>query len=271
MTTRDQIFISYSSRDAGFVSRLASSLEQAGISTWVDRKRIAGGDQWMESLANAMDCSSAVILVISPDAVKSRWVMNEISFATRRGMRVMPVICRDTQIPALFDFSIGGIQRIDFTKGTFQDALNSLTQAIQALEKKAPGKTERATPGDFQIYVEDIWEFVQKVPARMFSRFGRLNGLSVTESIFRVILFATPGLLPSVVFNLILLSVVAFIMNLVFPYPHELMEDVIMVISIALAAGSPVTSRFRLPVPDTSPDQKMMTFPPVRKASPERV
>ena len=238
MTKPDQIFISYSSKDADFVSRLASSLEHAGISAWVDRKAIRGGDRWMDVLANAMVGSSAVVLVISPDSVKSPWVMKEISFAARRGMQVIPVIYRNTEIPALFDFSIGGLQRIDFTEGAFQDAMMSLTGAIQKQEQQTPRQIERAAALNFQIYVEDIWEFAQQVPARMYWRFGRLNGLSVFESFSRAIVFATPGFLPCVIFNLVIISIIAVVMNLIFPVPHNVLEDVFIVIGLAIFAGA---------------------------------
>ena len=179
------VFISYSKRDADFVNKLESAMKKAGIETWVDSDRFTGGEEWMASLAGGLENSAAVVLVISPDAVKSKWVYKEISYAVRRGIQVIPIVCRDAQIPPRLDYPIGGVQRIDFTGRSFVKGMNALIKAIGSVKQDELSQSGRLEnpESDFTIHVEDVVEFLQRIPVRMVLRFCRLNGLTYKEII----------------------------------------------------------------------------------------
>lgn len=71
-------FISYSSKDEEFVSRLAMDLRtREGIDVWFDQWEINPGDTIPEKLEEGLSEAEVLVLVLSPDSVNSRWVEYE--------------------------------------------------------------------------------------------------------------------------------------------------------------------------------------------------
>lgn len=44
--TQPRIFINYSRTDSAFVDQLEADLQQNGYNTWVDRRKLEGGQSW---------------------------------------------------------------------------------------------------------------------------------------------------------------------------------------------------------------------------------
>lgn len=235
----NQVFVSYSRKDASFVSELQRALEKAGISAWVDRERLVGGTEWIDSLADAMDACAAVVLVISPDAVRSEWVRREISFAARRGIKVIPLMYRDTAIPPVFDFMVGGTQRIDFTAGSLEGPVNALTAAIELLESTKIANSEEAAGSrkELDLHIEDVSEFLDEVSPLLVWRFNRRNYTPLAATIFRTYIATMTTPIVASLLNLLAFSLVVIAMNLVFPYPHDLADDVVAVLVFATGAS----------------------------------
>jgi hypothetical protein len=64
--------ISYARTDSDFVDRLEADLTAQGYSTWVDRRKLEGGQVWDAVIRNAIDHCRVVLVVISPDALASQ-------------------------------------------------------------------------------------------------------------------------------------------------------------------------------------------------------
>ena len=80
-------FLSHSSADRIFVHRLAEELEASGVEVWLDEHQLRLGDWLAPSLRTALHKSDYVIVVVSPDAVRSTWVEREVSVAERHARR----------------------------------------------------------------------------------------------------------------------------------------------------------------------------------------
>ena len=86
------IFLSYRSTEADFALQLAADLKNAGVNLWMDRLDIKPGDDWRLTLEAAVYSSAAVIAVLSPEYVASRYCRRELSRADRLGRRIYPVL-----------------------------------------------------------------------------------------------------------------------------------------------------------------------------------
>ena len=71
---RADVFLSYSSADAQWVCTLKDTLQSRGIRVWMDQNEIRPGDLFAEALNQGIESCSCVLLVISPDAIRSQWV-----------------------------------------------------------------------------------------------------------------------------------------------------------------------------------------------------
>ena len=91
-----QIFISYSSQDKHFADMLYSALEANGHEVWMDRAQLRGGDAWVQVIQRSILWAETMIVVWSVNALNSRWVRDELTFAHSRGKQIIPVQIDDT-------------------------------------------------------------------------------------------------------------------------------------------------------------------------------
>src|SRR5215210_7307045 len=78
-----KLFISHSSQDDGFVRELRAALALHGQDGWIDSRELRGGDPlWME-IQRAIEDASAYAVVISTDALQSKWVGKELRYALK--------------------------------------------------------------------------------------------------------------------------------------------------------------------------------------------
>ena len=91
-----KLFISHSSQDDAFVRDLRAMLADHGQDGWIDSRELRGGDPLWPEIQQAIDDASAYAVVISTDALQSKWVGRELLYALdvrkQRGKDKFPVI-----------------------------------------------------------------------------------------------------------------------------------------------------------------------------------
>ncbi len=149
-----QTFISYAREDSEFALRLAKDLREAGANLWLDQLDIQPGERWDQSVENALANCKSLLVVLSPTAVGSTNVMDEISFALETNKQVIPVLLRACEIP----FRLRRVQYIDFT-AEYQDGVDLLLRSL-GIEKRAvspspppsePAETSPTPHGPIQV------------------------------------------------------------------------------------------------------------------------
>ena len=76
-----KVFISYSHTDEKLARRVAAILEETGLDVWDDRREIMPGDNWAAKVALALQESDAMVVLLTPEALRSSWVRREIEYA----------------------------------------------------------------------------------------------------------------------------------------------------------------------------------------------
>lgn len=140
-----QVFLSYSRRDAAFVGRLADDLEARGIDPWLDTDDLPTDDEdrWRRSVIQGIRASSSVILVLSPDSVRSEAVEREVTAAAEMSRRIIPILHRPCELPDTVLFELAGVQRTDFVNQPYSVALDQLVTRLQTV----PTRSEDAASG----------------------------------------------------------------------------------------------------------------------------
>lgn len=91
-----RLFISHSSKDDDFVRELQQMLADHGHAGWIDSRELRGGDPLWPEVQAAIDGASAFAVVVSTDALQSKWVGRELQHAltlrAQRGKQAFPVI-----------------------------------------------------------------------------------------------------------------------------------------------------------------------------------
>jgi hypothetical protein len=121
------LFISYASEDHARVAPMVGNLEEAGWTVWWDRDLI-GGPDFTDSIQNALDTASCVVVVWSRHSVESNWVRDEAQEGMQRHSLV-PCSIDDVRPPLGFR-SLQTISMIGWPEQ--QNGLPRLLEAVRA-------------------------------------------------------------------------------------------------------------------------------------------
>jgi hypothetical protein len=86
------VFVSYSRRDAEFVSRLVNSIEDHGKQVWLDAAGSADAKVVPHTIRTAIEQSDAFLLVTTPAVVEPACCEQEVECASELGKRMVPVL-----------------------------------------------------------------------------------------------------------------------------------------------------------------------------------
>jgi hypothetical protein len=112
-----RVFISYTHTDREFAARLAVDLTRAAVNVWYDQWEVAPGDSIVEKINNALRWNDYLVIVLSPEAIQSRWVAREINSSLLqslegRSVTLIPVLKEQCVLPVL----IADLHYADFTQ-----------------------------------------------------------------------------------------------------------------------------------------------------------
>lgn len=115
----DEVFLSHSSKDRSFAEDLVRTLRRHGIPVWYSETNIRGAQQWHDEIGQALGRCDWFVLVLSPDAVASRWVKRELLYALQHDRfegHIVPLVHRPCSHDNL-SWTLSLIQMIDFSAG----------------------------------------------------------------------------------------------------------------------------------------------------------
>jgi len=87
-----RVFVAYDVRDREYAHRLSNFLEAHGIKRWMAPESIQPGARWGVALVDGVLNSTAMVVIMSPDSSRSRWVQEELRIAGREGIPVFPIL-----------------------------------------------------------------------------------------------------------------------------------------------------------------------------------
>lgn len=135
-----RVFISHANQDSAFAERLAGDLRHCGADVWLDATHIGPGN-FVQRINEALNARDVLVLVLTPNALASRWVPDEMDAALvryKQGFMQAPIVVlakpvplRD--IPALWTT----YNRIDATSD-YDRALPTIARALGLALPKSP-------------------------------------------------------------------------------------------------------------------------------------
>lgn len=87
-----KIFISYSSSDAWIASKVSEEIKKLGIEVFLDRNDIETGDDIDDRVRRNLHEADEILVLVSPGALRSHWVMMEVGAARTLGKRLVPIL-----------------------------------------------------------------------------------------------------------------------------------------------------------------------------------
>ncbi|MCB0123345.1 MAG: toll/interleukin-1 receptor domain-containing protein, partial [Caldilineaceae bacterium] len=168
------IFISYSRRDQEFVLRLAVDLEERGAEVWIDQGDIQGGERWRQSIADGIARCQIFLLVVSPDAVRSPYVGEEIELAFQARKAILPILYRKARIAEPLNTQLAAYQTLNFRQGGYAQNLADLLTALDHHAIQLHDAAELSDAERMRRRRERLGQ--QAVRAQWGAVFGRIPG-----------------------------------------------------------------------------------------------
>ena len=135
-----KVFISYSRKDSDFALKLGKDLKEKGVNVWLDQLDIKTGQIWDDEVEKALNSRNQFLIILSPESVSSKNVMDELSYAFEENKQIIPVLINDCKRP----FRLRRYQFSDFTKD-YEKGLNDLLRAFDIKVEDEIIKESKAT------------------------------------------------------------------------------------------------------------------------------
>ncbi|MFN2150905.1 MAG: toll/interleukin-1 receptor domain-containing protein [Anaerolineales bacterium] len=127
-----RVFISYAHEDSSVIDNIQSHLDAAGYAVWIDRESIAGGELWRARIVEAIENSNVFLLILSPNSVKSKHVLQELNIADGESKPILPVLIGAAEIPREMKLQLAGLQAIMLETNDFSN-IDVLYKSIHQL------------------------------------------------------------------------------------------------------------------------------------------
>jgi|SRR5438067_566565 len=118
-----RVFLSYTANDREFAFKVADRLKADGMKVWAAGEHITPGTSIRGAVDKALGDADVLVAVLSRDA--SVWVTYEVAEALRRGVRVIPVLMPNTELPS----QLNDVVYVDATQSE-QEAINEVVEAL---------------------------------------------------------------------------------------------------------------------------------------------
>lgn len=126
----NEIFISYSRKDADFVKRLFTRLKGAGIDCWIDFEDIQPAAKWQQEILIACQACHNFIFCLSPNSLRSQYCEWELNHALMHDKRIIPIVVEPCNDDLVFP-AIRELNWIFFHKN-LEEGFKLLLKAIDA-------------------------------------------------------------------------------------------------------------------------------------------
>jgi len=171
-----EIFISHSSKDNDFTRDLADALIEAGLDIWVDFEDIQSGEEWLHAIQDNLDAAKTVVIVMSDNAQKSKWVEREALRAMDQKKPLHVALIEDMPLP----LHLVDLQYIDFTQEFAAPAKRLKAALRRTLKKSSPSRKKILSPTPDE---NNFFKYLQQLPdgdenaaiARDLYKWGKTN------------------------------------------------------------------------------------------------
>ncbi|MBC7810556.1 MAG: toll/interleukin-1 receptor domain-containing protein [Burkholderiales bacterium] len=148
-----QVFISYTPEDQAFARQIARDLNAAHLNVWLDVNSFVGGKDWDDAIEDALEVSDFVLLLVSSDSMKSRYVTAQWEQALEEGKLIIPVLVQPITSDKIH-FRLARFQYVDATQPAKYDL--ALKQVIELVQEQLPVRISPEQARTQRFFVDEL-------------------------------------------------------------------------------------------------------------------
>lgn len=146
------IFLSHNGAQKEWTRRLAERLRQENLSVFFDEDSIKLGEDILFAIESGLKLSRHVLLILSPEAIKSKWVALEYSASLYKdpsaAERVLiPILRKDCDIPLV----LGRLKYLDARDEDFERQLRHLLNGIELVDINSTSVNRQNSDREIQM------------------------------------------------------------------------------------------------------------------------
>ncbi len=126
-----QVFISHSSKEAEKANIMCDKLEQSGYTCFIAPRNIRSGYVYAEELANGVDTSDVILLMLSQESNRSPHVLREIERAVTRSIPIVVYKMEEVELTKSMEYFLMTHQFMEAATNTPDD----LVECIRSMER----------------------------------------------------------------------------------------------------------------------------------------
>jgi len=133
------VFVSHSAKDEEVATRISNGLKAFGLPLFFARWSIKPSDSIVQKIDRALARSDTILVLLTPNSVRSQWVKRELNSALMAQLQghdvaVLPLLFEDCEVPSILE----DIKYIDF-RGRFEDAFLELFEFLRSRRERKAG------------------------------------------------------------------------------------------------------------------------------------
>lgn len=132
------IFISYASQDSAVAHALCAALERAGIVCWIAPRDVRPGDFYADSIVQAINACTVLVLLLSQSAVDSNHVLREVERASAKKRPIIAFRIDAAALPPGLEYFLSASQWIDASGLAPERQFPKLVEALRSRQASAP-------------------------------------------------------------------------------------------------------------------------------------
>jgi len=127
------VFLSYANADRDTADEAIRHLESQGVSCWVAHRDAKPGEEWAESIVDAIASSRIVVLIYSSHSNESQQVLREMERAVQANIPILPLLIDDTPLSKSMRYFLGATHWLDTSRKTPAEGLKLLSETVKRL------------------------------------------------------------------------------------------------------------------------------------------
>ena len=136
------VFISYSSKDKLVADAVCATLEAAKIRCWITPRDILPGQDWAESIEDAITKSKLLVLIFSSYSNNSKQVSREISLAFNSEVTVIPFRIEDIEPKGAMKYYLSNTHWQDALTPPIENHIKKLVEIVSTFIGRKIDDTE---------------------------------------------------------------------------------------------------------------------------------